>query len=421
MSRDKRITYAPSDPAVVGPLRPEGCCPTWFAELPISGEGYDVRLATDPLGVVSDIALAFLQRIPALTGEKDMPQLVEKLIRIPGYARTQYKVHRIRKKSGGERVIEAPSPLLKKIQRAILDAYLYPFWRVSQSAMGFVPGRGIVTNAAQHFSAAYRNRQVVLKMDMHNFFPSISMVNILNSMHDRMRYKAHRVVLPIPPIPGWVSIPPNAKMRNVIFWGEVHTEAVLNNRVLWDILLRLMYGLVKVCCLDERLPQGGPTSPMLSNLVMAPIDNTLRVVLGRALKGGWQYTRYADDTIVSCTSVKNAVIARTLIRKIINSTPFLQINEEKTQILCNHLPQRITGVNINDKVSVSRWKRDSIRAEIHNLLDRKHVLQPRQWARISGYRAFMRGVDEAGWDTRCEAAYQTLKEKIQTGEIKEVS
>ena len=59
--------------------------------------------------------------------------------------------------------------------------------------------------------------------------------------------------------------------------------------------------LGSICCVDGHLPQGAPTSPVLSNIIAHHLDNRL---LGVARKMGYKYTRYADDLAFSGELIK---------------------------------------------------------------------------------------------------------------------
>lgn len=394
----------------VGPLNNT---PLWLPEDRGDGNTFTYQSTLDVIKYTKE----FLHTIPSLKDCAGLDELISKMICDPGYSATQYTVHKIPKKSGGMRTIEAPSPLLKRVQRAILDAWLYPFFPISLFATGFVPHRGIKINAERHFREECKNHQVVLKMDMHNFFPSIHLEVILEAVFKYYKYCcSRRSGIPLPNIESFTSslIDYRKGMAKVNFWGELPAYAVGYGFQYNLVLRRLTYGLVKLCMLDERLPQGAPTSPALSNLALMGFDNCLKTVLDRVAVDNAVYTRYADDMIITTTSVKDALLAKLIITRAVQHTGFLVINPDKTQILCNHLPQKITGININDKLSVSRWKRDKLRAEMHNLITGKHQLAGNQMAKISGYRAFMRGVDQEGWDSRCEKQFQQLKLQTAT-------
>ena len=80
---------------------------------------------------------------------------------------SHYRKFYMPKKSGGRRLISAPMPRLKKVQYWILENILNKV-PVHPAANGFIPERSIVTNAAQHVG-----KDLVLNMDVKDFFPSI--------------------------------------------------------------------------------------------------------------------------------------------------------------------------------------------------------------------------------------------------------
>ena len=79
-----------------------------------------------------------------------------------------YTTFRIRRRNGRQRVIEAPTPTLKYLQRLIHES-LSGVYGPHRAVHGFVPGRSVVTNARNHLG-----RQYVLKVDLVDFFPSIT-------------------------------------------------------------------------------------------------------------------------------------------------------------------------------------------------------------------------------------------------------
>jgi retron-type reverse transcriptase len=117
--------------------------------------------------------------------------------------------------------------------------------------------------------------------------------------------------------------------------------------------------LAKLCCLNEALPQGAPTSPAISNLVMKDFDNIL---------GQWcndreiTYTRYCDDLTFSSDKPLGAVYkkAKSMLFKF-----GFEINEKKTRFIKNTNRQSVTGITVNEKLSVSRDYKRSLRAELH--------------------------------------------------------
>src|ERR1043166_8354584 len=132
-----------------------------------------------------------------------------------------YRTFTIPKKTGKPRQITAPRIFLKVVQRYILDCVLRPL-PVHVAACGFVAGRNCGSGAALHVGRRY-----VWNIDLKDFFPSVS--------QERVR---------------------------LLFSHKGYPQ-------------RAAKFLSEICCLDERLPQGAPTSPMISNLVFVECDSEI--------------------------------------------------------------------------------------------------------------------------------------------------
>ena len=104
---------------------------------------------------------------------KEVRELVTTMVKRPWESNKFYKVFEIKKKSGGTRTIEAPMELLKKVQRAILHTWIYGTDGPHSCVQGFVPKRGINTNAQRHFVEDDARVRILLKQDLRDFFPSI--------------------------------------------------------------------------------------------------------------------------------------------------------------------------------------------------------------------------------------------------------
>lgn len=206
-----------------------------------------------------------------------------------------YRVFHIPKKNGGSREIEAPNDELKKIQLWIKENILDKF-SVSQFAKGFVKGNSIYDNAVQH-----AGKELVVNIDLKDFFPSIKYREI---------YKVFKYI-------GYT-----------------------------DSVSKLLTNL----CTNVKgvLPQGSPASPVISNLVSLKLDKRL----GRlAEEIGANYTRYADDITFSGKKSINKYIE--LIRKIIHEEGY-QINEDKFRLQYAYQRQEVTGLIVNNGVSVPK-------------------------------------------------------------------
>jgi len=216
-----------------------------------------------------------------------------------------YRRMRIPKRGGGERTLTIPDGILKKIQRRIADVLLNPM-PVSRYAMAYRPGADTLKNARPHV-----NRPVVLKLDILHFFDSI-------------RY---------------------SDVKEKVFPGEIYSES---NRVL----------LAMLCYFQDALPQGAPSSPAITNVLMRDLDERL---------GAWcrargiAYTRYCDDMTFSGDFDPREVIS--FVRQELKAQGFL-LNGQKTRIQRAGQRQTVTGIVVNEKPGVPREYLRKLRQEL---------------------------------------------------------
>ncbi len=133
--------------------------------------------------------------------------------------------------------------------------------------------------------------------------------------------------------------------------------------------------LAQICCFNKRLPQGAPTSPVISNLICAKLDSE---IMRLAKKYRCYYSRYADDLTFS-TSIRNfptgiLELAKTNssyevkvgaeLVKIIEENGFF-INSKKTRLSHNYQRQEVTGLTVNDFPNVQRKFVRQIRAMLN--------------------------------------------------------
>lgn len=212
----------------------------------------------------------------------------------------------IQKKSGGERTLDIPAVELRNIQRWILDHILVKL-HISQYATGFCKNKSIVTNALPHVG-----KKCIVNMDLKDFFPSVSQKQVFN-----------------------------------IFYYYGYT-------------IGISYMLSRLCTLDGKLPQGAPTSPMLSNIICLKLDKRLSEL---AKRFSATYTRYADDITFSGDTDLSILVP--IVEKIILEEGF-QINEKKTRVLFEHQRQEVTGLLVNgENVRVKKKYLKKMRQEIY--------------------------------------------------------
>ncbi|MEH7553392.1 retron Ec67 family RNA-directed DNA polymerase/endonuclease [Bacillus altitudinis] len=230
-----------------------------------------------------------------------------------------YTSFEITKKNGGVRKIYAPSEELKGIQRK-LEKALFNFmrdkWKKKNISHGFEKNKSIITNAKIH-----RNKRLVWNIDIENFFESIHFGRIRGFFN-----KNNNFLLPI----------------------EVATV------------------IAQISCYDGKLPQGAPSSPVISNLICEILDHR---ILKIAKKFKLDYTRYADDLTFS-TNDKNFLPIKTEFYEEISNELIragFKINEKKNRLQLRDSRQVVTGLVVNKKINVNRYYYKETRAMAHQL------------------------------------------------------
>ncbi len=220
-----------------------------------------------------------------------------------------YHDWKLPKKSGGNRIISAPDPRLKIVQRLIYEKVLLPLG-AHDAAHGFAEGRSIVTNASLH-----TGKPVVVTADVSKCFPSVS----------------------------W----------KLVLWA-------LKRDLGGTLLPSTISLIVDICTAKGGLPTGAPTSPALLNRVLFKTD---QILTAAAEKRGCTYTRYADDL---CFSGDHGAVEMLGIARSTFASIGLKLDEKKTNIFRKGRRQCCTGLVVNTQVSVARRIRRRLRAEVRS-------------------------------------------------------
>lgn len=232
----------------------------------------------------------------------------------PKNAFHRYRQFKIKKKSGGFRQIMAPRNRSFMFMLDCLNEVLKAVYTPSQYAMGFTEGRSVVLNASKHKGANY-----VFNIDLKDFFPSIEQPRV---------------------------------------WKRLQLQP-------FNFPVPVASAIAGLCCMKETremsdgtkkdfyvLPQGAPTSPIITNMICDKLDHRLG---GLARRFGLNYTRYADD--ITFSSMHNVYQENSEFRKelarIIGNQGFT-MNEQKTRLLKRGSRQEVTGITISDKLNVSQ-------------------------------------------------------------------
>ena len=273
---------------------------------------------------------------------------------------THYHYRILAKKSGKIRLIEAPKPRLKEIQRQILSRILDNI-PVHPAAHGFLKGRSIKTFAAPHVG-----RRVVLRMDLQDFFPSFAARRI------QAFFRAAGYPESVADLLGGLCT--NAARLKT--WNELDTD-------IDRTLLREAQSLYS----RPHLPQGAPTSPALANLCSYRLDCRLS---GLAQSAGAQYTRYADDLAFSGDEVFARSIERfkTYAAAILIEEDF-SVNHHKTRVMRQGVRQHLAGLVTNQRLNMIRTEFDHLKAILTNCV--RHGPESQNRAAHHDFRSHLEG------------------------------
>ena len=232
--------------------------------------------------------------------------------------RNQYTTSVIPKKHGGQRTINAPHPYLSDLQKRLarmlyecVEEHKKDNPRFGFASHGFQKKRTIVSNANVH-----RNRRFVFNLDLEDFFGTIN-------------------------------------------FGRVRGFFIKDTMFNLDPAVATV--IAQIACYQNKLPQGSPCSPIISNLIGNILDSRL---LALARDTQCTYTRYADDLTFS-TNKKNfppeigVEVAKgqwdvgKKLHKKITETRFT-INSSKTRMSLKNSRQTVTGLVVNKKVNIRK-------------------------------------------------------------------
>ncbi|MUJ36025.1 retron St85 family RNA-directed DNA polymerase [Aliivibrio fischeri] len=252
----------------------------------------------------------------AFSLKKNEDEVIRFLLNAP----KKYKVYTIPKRTSGHRVIAQPSKELKIYQREYLELQQLP---IHDTAIAYREGISIKENAIAH-----KDNQYLLKLDLENFFNSIS---------NHLFWEIWESIIPLP-------------LKS--------DKQILDNLLFWCPSKKTGGNLV--------LSIGAPTSPLISNFFMYKFDS---IVSKACLEKNITYTRYADDLTFS-TNYKDTLFEVPLFIKKQLTALFgnsIRINRKKTKFSSKAHNRHITGITINNdgKLSLGRKRKRYIKHLIH--------------------------------------------------------
>lgn len=242
------------------------------------------------------------------------------------------------KAGGGQRGLGIPNVIDRVVQEAV-RMVLEPLYEPTfhGSSHGFRPGRSChtaVAEAVRHVDAGY---EWVVDLDLEKFFDRVSHQRLMSRLAQRVKDKAVLVLI-----------------------GQLlKAKVVLPDGVLVSN--------------DEGVPQGGPLSPLLSNIVLDELDRELE-------RRGHRFVRYADDCNVYVRSERAGQRVMASIKQFIERRLRLKVNEQKSAVARpeerHFVGFRVRREPVHGTVEVLLSKRSKERIDA-KILD----LTPRHWGR----------------------------------------
>jgi len=252
------------------------------------------------------------------------------------YPKPNYTVFTVKKRTGGNRTIHSPCLRLKEVQQKIAVEVKREFGKRSPVAHSFIDGRSIVTNALPHVGKAS-----VVRVDLMDFFGHINF----------------------------------GRVKGVFAHAPFNFED--------DVATVLAH----ICCYENKLPQGAPTSAALTNFVCLALDRKI-AILAKRYKG--RVTRYADDLTFSFKNLTLEKISKNIFEVIKNSDGIIsvsvgsqltaaieaegfKVNCKKTTGANHDKRQMVTGLVVNKQLTVPRKYIDGLRRALY--IWRRHGLE----------------------------------------------
>ena len=215
-----------------------------------------------------------------------------------------------RKEIDKGRILNIPSGELKRIQSLIHKKVLL-YAPYHASIHGYRKGRSQRSAAEPH-----QDKPMLLKGDIRKYFPSISPDAVLKAFRQLgISYQVSRL-------------------------------------------------LVNLCTHEGQLPQGAPTSPLISNLIWG---RPARRIKGFADQHGFDQTIFGDDVFIS--GARRAKKFKNLLKRIVQEEG-LSISEQKTQALPFTTRQVVLGLVVNKNLGVDKDIRKDLRQVIHKYVSK---------------------------------------------------
>lgn len=241
------------------------------------------------------------------TLEKELGFPIKTLFALSNNIDKHYHNAFIPKSDWTRRKLSVPDLILKSVQRSIVDNILarYP---ISEYAKAYAYGSNVQKNALPHVG-----KKKILKLDIEGFFD-----NIIYS-----------------------------RVKDTVFYKEKFSEQI---RILLSML----------CYYRDSLPQGAPTSPAITNIIMYDFDEKIGAYCEAH---GISFTRYCDDMTFSGNDFDEKAVIELVKQEL--KTMGLFLKNRKTVVIPDSKRQTVTGIVVNEKLNLTKEYKKRIRQEIY--------------------------------------------------------
>lgn len=258
-----------------------------------------------------------------------------------------YAKYYIPKKNGKRRLILQPSKELKVVQRWLLKNILC-YFPVSQYSFAYSKGDSINKNAAVHSRGEH-----LLHTDISDFFPSIS--------------------------------------RKMLLYYFINNKQIVTEL---DLTREDIELILDICLYrGENLVVGSVASPRIANMVMYEFDLQLKKILDEY--GRYQYTRYADDIVISSMSFIDEDILIKINQLMVEHG--FQMNKDKTYYMGRNKKRQVTGIVLDNNrniLTIGNKKYKEFQRKLYCYLVKKEG----DLAYIKGYLSYIKGINRKQYE-----------------------
>ncbi|MEZ5536554.1 MAG: group II intron reverse transcriptase/maturase [Thiolinea sp.] len=263
---------------------------------------------------------------------------------------------RIPKDDGSDRLLGIPTVLDRVIQQAIVQV-LSPVFdpTFSEHSHGFRPNRSAHDAVREVQGYCQQKRNIAVDIDLSKFFDRVNHDKLMTLLGRRFRDKGLLQLI-----------------------GRYLRAGVMDGNILLPS--------------HEGVPQGGPLSPLLSNVMLDPLDKELE-------KRGHHFARYADDLIIMVKSPRAGERVLQSLTRFIENDLKLKVNTEKSQVV-KSVNARFLGFSFRGKHI--RWHPKSV----EKFKRRVRELTNRTWGVSMGKKIRNLSVYLRGWINYYGIAHQ---------------